>query len=211
MKSFVLSLLLLSCLCCFADDTNIIAMSDWSEPVGFDDHAIRGRLLIVAGSEPAYGGPKTENLTMTFVELQNVTGACCGSVKVYFDIMGLNSDLFGANGVPFTSPLTGDAGFPGPSFSPCWVVLPYNSTIRLFVDSTTRSSVRIHPNGEIWRRLSISPSDTNVYYLSATLTISTPTNGTLTVTPPGSMGYHKYADWSGKLIFPKTKIFASKQ
>jgi hypothetical protein len=33
MKSVVFSFLLLSCLCCFADDTNVMAMSDWSEPV----------------------------------------------------------------------------------------------------------------------------------------------------------------------------------
>jgi hypothetical protein len=212
MKSIALSFLLLSCLCCFADDTNIIAMSDWSEPVGFDHHSIRGRLLIVAGSEPNYGGPKTDNATMMFVELQYAPGACCGSVKVYFDGMGLKCDLTDSNGKPGSKPKFGGGGRGGRGpLIPSWVVVPYNSTIRLFVNSGSKSPLTISQSGEPWSYWSIPSSDTNVYYLSASLTISTPTNATLTATPHESPNIHEYAAWNGKLIFPKMKISANKQ
>ncbi len=88
LKFATLPILLLTCLSCFADDTNIIAKGDWSEPVELrnletgHDHYIRGRLLFVEGYEPAYGGPRTNNAAMTFVELQNVTGAYGESVDV---------------------------------------------------------------------------------------------------------------------------------
>ena len=90
MKSIAIRLLVSSCMACIrciaADETSIIVATGWSEPVESKHHAIRGRLLIVEGDEPAYGGPKTEIHSMTFVELQNLSMG--GSVKVYFDVMG---------------------------------------------------------------------------------------------------------------------------
>jgi hypothetical protein len=204
LKSVASALILFIGIQCFAaDTTNAIVMTDWSEPVDFNDHAIRGRLLILEGSEPAFGGPKTERHVSMFVELQHLTGACCPSVKLYFDVMGLNCDLVETNGTHLSLENVGGWGGRGP-LQPRWVVLPYNSTIRLFINSGSRSPLRIHQNGEPWRRWSIKPDDIKAYFLSATLDISTPTNSVLTVTPPVSVGPHDYADWKGKLVFPKT-------
>jgi hypothetical protein len=208
MKSIALSFLLLGSLYCFAGDTNIIAMSDWSEPVALmnqigHDQVIRGRLLIVAGSSSDYGGSEPNNQTMMFVELQNLQG----SVKLYFDVMGLKCNLIDSNGNPAPEPNGKGWGGGGPVI-PSWLVLPGNSTIRLIVNGGRKSPLTICKGGEPWDYWSIPSSDTNVYFLSGTLTIAKPTNSTLTVTPPGD--YHQYADWSGKLIFPKIEISANK-
>lgn len=74
MKAFVPCLILTAHQLCFAGEgTNIIAVSEWSKPVslcnqGLHDIGIRGRLLILQGMEPAYGGPPTTNGAMTFIE-----------------------------------------------------------------------------------------------------------------------------------------------
>jgi len=182
MKTFALALLLSSGLGCLADDTNILCASDWSQPVSLrvlergHDHAIRGRLLIVAGSEPAYGGPKTDNHATTFVELQNVTGAYSEGIEVCFDVMKLSCTLTNQNGKSVPMPAGGGWGGRGP-LGPTWVTLPYNSTIRLFVNAGSKTPLAVYPNGEPWRHWSISPSETNVYYLSGTLEIYSRTNG----------------------------------
>ena len=215
MKSIALSLLLLSSIYCFAaDNTNVIAMSDWSLPVGLQDNelhdqAIRGRLLIVEGSEPAYGGPKTETHAMTFVELQNVTGANCGSVEVCFDVMKLNCDLSDESGKSVPKPAGGAWGGRGP-FSPCWVALPYNSTIRLFVNAGSRIPLAVYPNGEPACHWSISPSDTNVYYLSGTLSIFTRTDNAISSMPQSLQQNFYDSHCKGTLNFPKMKISAKK-
>ena len=144
-----------------------------------------------------------------FVELQHVTGACCPSVKLYFDVMGLNCDLVETNGARIPLEEVPGWGGRGP-LGPCWVALPYDSTIRLFVNSGSRYPLHVHQNGEPWRRWSIKPDETKAYFLSATLVISTPTNSVLTVSPPGSPP-HSYADWRGKLVFPKTRFVVKNQ
>ena len=210
LKSVASALILFRSIHCFAaENTNVVVMTAWSEPVGFNDHAVRGRLLILEGSEPAYGGPKTERHVSMFVELQHVTGACCPSVKLYFDVMGLNCDLVETNGTHLPLENVGGWGGRGP-LGPRWVILPYNSTIRLFINSGSRSPLHIHQNGEPWRRWSIKPDETKAYFLSATLGISMPTNSVLMVTPPVSVGPHDYADWEGKLVFPKTRFVVKK-
>lgn len=192
-----------------AEDTNVLAASDWSAPVDSQarvDHPIRGRLLILSGSEPGYGGPKTYSDTMLFVELQNETGACCGSIKMWFDVMGLKLDLVDANGKPATIDQVGGWSGRG-AIGGCWVVLPYNSTQRLFVNPGTKSPLRICRGGEPWDRWSIPSTDTSAYYLSGTLTVSTPTNSTFSVVPQEKQGApHAYAEWTGTLTFPKMKI-----
>ena len=192
-----------------AEDTNVLIAGDWSALVDSEvriDHPIRGRLLILSGSEPAYGGPKTDNQTMLFVELQNATGGCCGSIKHWFDVMGLKLDLVDANGKPAPVDRVGGWGGRGP-LSGCWVVLPYNSTQRLFVNPGTKSPLRICRGGEPWNRWLVASTDTNIYYLSGTLTVSTPTNSSFSVIPQEKEGApHNYAEWTGTLKFPKVKI-----
>jgi hypothetical protein len=219
MKSIVVWLLLFCSLCLFADEnTNVIVRTDWSEPVSLrvlatgHDHAIRGRLLIVSGSEPAYGGPPTDNAAMTFIELQNVTGAQGQSVEFNFDVMKLNCSLTDQNGKSDPKPNAGPWGGRGP-FAPCWVVLPYNSTVRLFVNGGSRIPLSVYPNGEPWSHWSISPSDTNAYYLSGTLEIRTRTNLD-TNSPEGLRKLHQmFYDQHCKatVVFPKVRIPTNKK
>jgi hypothetical protein len=200
MKTIASFLIFAACQLCFAGvDTNIIVMSEWSKPVSLrddqlHDETIRGRLLILQGMEPAYGGPPTTNEAMTFVELQNVTGACCDSIDIYFAVTNLHCELSDATGkaVPKTSPLGWSGRGP---FLPCWVNLPYNSRIRLFVNGGSLNPLMVYPSGEPWSRWSIPANGTNVYYLTGTLSVSTHTNSAL---PPD---YYK-----ATLIFPKTRI-----
>jgi len=189
----------------------VIAMSDWSDKVEFNDCAVRGRLVIVEGYQPAYDGPRTSKQSMMFVELQNVTDAVGGSVKLYVDVNNLHLDLLDANGARIKHPLGGSGGGTPSSGGSDWVVLPYNSTIRLFVEHGGQSPLTIYENGVLERPWTISASDTNVYYLSGSLTITQPTNGTLQVMPHESWDIHSYADWSGTLMFPKARSSVNKQ
>ena len=216
MKFIALFLLLLSGLRSFADEnTNVIAASDWSKPISLrvletgHNHAIRGRLLIVAGSEPAYGGPQTETHAMTFVELQNVTGAQGENIEVCFDVMKLNCNLTDESGKPVPKPTGMTWGGRGP-FPPSWVVLPYNSTIRLFVNSGSRTPLAVYPSGEPWSHWSISPNATNIYYLSGTLEICARTNGLTSIIPELQQTYYDQ-NCKGTLIFPKMKISINRE
>jgi hypothetical protein len=220
MKFTAFSILFLICFSCFADDTNIIFKGDWSEPVGLQnlesghDHAIRGRLLIIAGSEPAYGGPKTDNAAMMFVELQNVTGAYSETPDVLFDSTKLKCKLTDEYGNDVPNPMRGMA-YSGRGALVNWVKLPYNSTIRLFVNSESKSPLSIHPNGEPWSQpWSISSGDTNVYYLSGVLELRTSTNGLAKIfgdSMPLSRKQEYYEkDCIKTLTFPKGKISVPK-
>jgi hypothetical protein len=182
---------------CFAgENTNVVLMSEWSEPVSLrddqsHDQAIRGRLLILQGMEPAYGGPPTTNGAMTFVELQNVG---IGGIEVYFSVTNLHCVLSDATGKAVRKPTQVSWGGRGP-FLPCWVNLPYNSTIRLFVNGGRLNPLMVYPSGEPWTRWSIPANGTNAYHLAGTLSVSTHTNSSL---PPE---YYK-----ATLTFPKTRI-----
>ena len=217
MKFTALSILLLVCLSCFADDTNIIAKSDWSDPVELVNletghrHNICGRLLIIEGNEPAYGGPKTDNAAMTFVELRNVTGAYGENVDVCFDSMKLKCTLTDMNGKDVPKPMGGAWSGRGP-LGPYWVTLPYNSSIRLFLNCGNKSPLSIYSNGEPWSHWSISSGDTNVYYLSGTFEVFTRTNW-----PAGRPESLQSLDRAyydqhckGKLTFPKMKVAVPK-
>lgn len=211
--------LVLICLPCLADETNIIVKTEWSEPVGLrnletgHEHTIRGRLLIVSGMEPAYGGPKTDNAAMTFVELQNVTGAYGENADVCFDTMKLKCALTDQDGkdVPKTR---GGGGWGGRGpLGPYWVTLPYNSTIRLFVNRGQKSPLAVFPSGEPWSHWSISPIETNTYYLSGTLELCTRTNAIPKIFGSASLSSKQsfYEQHCIKtLTFPKVKISVPK-
>jgi hypothetical protein len=209
-KTILIALLILGAFRVFADDTNIIVATDWSKPVVADlDYSVRGRLVITDGSEPAYGGPKSENHTMMFVELQNTFGAHGGeSVKLYFNVSGLKCNLVDSEGKPAPKPklMLYDGR---PPFAPYWIVLPYNSTIRLFVNPGSKSPLRITKSGLPWEYWEIPSNDTNDYYLSGTLTISTDTNAMLIAKPHDEVNPHEYHEWEGTLVFSKVKISAN--
>lgn len=210
----IVAMLVFSCQMSFAswgDDTNtnLIAKSDWSEPVSLVNdqlhrHLIRGRLLIVKGMEPAYGGPSTKG-AMTFVELHNITGAYGDAIDVYFDVMNLNCQLSEATGKEVPAPTGGPWGGRGP-FAPVWVKLPYNSTIRLFINGGRMNPLSVYPGGEPWCYWSIPSSDTNTYYLIGTLSLSTHTNMSLNPV-------FRERDYKEKrtatLVFPKMLILPS--
>lgn len=171
--------------------------------------------MIIGGNEPAYGGPHTDNAAMTFIELQNVTGAYSENVEVCFDSMKLSCVLTDEHGKSVPKPMGGGWSGRGP-LGPYWVTLPYNSTIRLFVNCGRKSPLAVYPNGEPWSRWSISSIDTNVYYLSGTLEICTSTNHLAKVLgdAPASLKqlyYEQYEQNCRKtLTFPKMRISVPK-
>ena len=212
MRAIVSCFIFVACQLCFAaGDTNIIAMSDWSKPISLrneegHDESIRGRLLIVQGMEPDLGGLLTSNWAMTFVELQNVTGACCDAIDVYFAVTNLHCELSDITGkaVPI---LNGGGGSGRGPLLPCWVNLPYNTTIRLFVNGGRMDPLMLYPSGKPWVHWSIPSTDTNTYYLSGTLNLSTHTNFSL---PPEfrEMDYRRHC--TATLEFPKVRITTSR-
>jgi len=184
--------------CAAFEETNVVAASDWSAPVDHQFHALRGRLLILEGA------PADNRLTM-FVELQNAQPGAGTSLKLFFDVMDLKCELTDARGKPGPEPLNRPWGGRGP-FPPGWVILPYASTLRLFVNPGTREPLTLCPGGEPWRSWVIPAADTNTYYLSATLTVATPTNASLVATPHAEGNIHEYTAWQGTLVFPKFKL-----
>jgi len=158
--------------------------------------------MIVQGMEPAYGGPPTTNGAMTFVELQNVTRnesrTCCDDIDVCFDVKNLSCELLDSTGKAIPKPTAGPWGGRGP-FAPSWVKLPYNSTIRLFVNGGTIDPLTVYPSGAPWIHWSIASNDTNTYLLTGTLNLFTHTN--LSIPPEFRKMF-----CTATLEFPKVRI-----
>lgn len=191
------------CICIAGTDTNIIAMSEWSKPVTLrndqlHDQSIRGRLVIVKGHEPAYGGSETNNGSMTFIELRDVTAASGDSSRIYFDVMKLRCQLSDATGKPVPPPKCGPYSGRG-AFTPIWLTLPYNSAIRLFVNGGKLDPISIYPSGEPACYWSIPNADSNIYYLTGTLALASKTNA-----PP-----EMQCDYNATLVFPKFSVHPS--
>ncbi len=207
MKSTTLLLFLASYQFCVAGgDTNIIAMSGWSKPVAtFYGETLRARMIIAQEHSPAHAGPWPE--TEVYLELQNVSSAAGSPMQVYFNPgQALHCEVVGTRGRP---PLQIGGGPNGGGAGACWVTLPYDSTIRLRANMyghgyRVGNGLYIQmcpPNAQGWV---IQPSDTNVYFMSGTFTVTPPTN-------------HVAKDleesrtiWSGTLEFPKMKIWPPK-
>jgi hypothetical protein len=213
MKPIISSFFVLaSCQLCFSrGDANVIAMSEWSKPISLPNEQlhnqdIRGRLLIVQGMEPAYGGPPTTNGAMTFVELQNVTGAQGEGIDVYFAVTNLHCQLSDRTGKALPEPGGVAWGGRGP-FAPYWLRLPYNSTVRLFINGGSMNPLMVYPSGEPWRRWSIAADSTNAYFLSGTLNLSTHTNLSLS---PEFREPDYQLNRKATLEFPKMRIRSGK-
>jgi hypothetical protein len=178
-------------------NSNIIAMSAWSEPTGSsndtDSWPIRARLIVCYGYSPRYTGARPE--TQVYLEIQNVSDT---ALQIYCDFEnGLQGELRDINSKQVTS-----GGGPGSgTFPPAsWVTLPYDATIRLraswFGYGMPRHNGLMIP---LYRKLIIRPGDPNAYALHATFTVVPPTNH---VCPPG---YHV---WQGKVALPAMSISA---
>jgi hypothetical protein len=207
MRAATLFLLLTACQFCIAGgETNIIAMSDWSKPVGTKyGQTLRGRMLIAQEHSPAHAGPTPE--TEVYLELQNVSGAAGAPMQICFDPgRGLRCEVLDADGKP--PPSIGGAGSGGGAGA-CWITLPYDCTIRLRANmygygKKAGDGLLIQMSPPAMQRWDIQAGDTNVYFMSGTFTVTTPAN-------------HVARDfdetrsiWSGTLELPKMKISVPK-
>ena len=146
----------------------------------------------------------TTNRAMTFVELQNTSGAYDeAGIDILFDVTKLNCELSDGMG-RVLPPSGGPWGGRGP-FGPCWVKLPYNSTIRLFVNGGSTDPLMVYPNGKPWCYWSIPANDTNVLFLAGTLDLATHTNTTFSGPPELTERYWK-EHCTATLSFPKTRL-----
>ena len=196
MRTLVALVFLAAHWCCFASgDTNVIAMSNWSTPVS----NLRVRMIVAHGRGVNFAGPWPE--TQFYLEFQNVSGR---DMEFFFDPWnGLRSQLEDAKGKTVS---TGGGGS-GSGAGASWIILPYDSTIRLRANMFGYGekpgdglNLTLYPP-QAWR---IKPGDTNAYFLSGTFTVTTPTNSR-----PKDLEADRVV-WSGTLELPKMRILAPK-
>jgi hypothetical protein len=194
-------LVLVTCQCCLAgDDTNVIAIGDWSKSVGTSDgQSLRGRMLVTQASLPGLE-------TKVYLELQNVSVAAGAPMQVYFDPrQGLHCEVLDGQNKP---PPQQGGGANGGGASACSVTLPYDSMIRLRANMYGHGYGEGHSlyiqmcNAQHWV---IDRTDTNVYFMSGTFTVRPPTNHITSGLDEAR------AMWSGTLEFPKMKIWPAKR
>jgi hypothetical protein len=182
--------------------TNIIALSDWSQPVGTDyGQILRGRMLLAQEHSPAYLGqiPETE----FYLELQNVSRAVGRPMQIYFEPgAGLHCEVLNANGKP---PPAVAGGGSGSGAGPCWITLPYDATIRLRANmygfgKKKGDGFLIAMSEPRMQRWDIQTGDTSVYFMSGKFTVKTPTNHVTKNFDEAS------SIWTGTLDLPKMKI-----
>ncbi len=185
----------------FGQETNAVAVSDWSKAtggttVGVSDAVLRGRLFILEGHSPAYAGANPE--TQIYVEIQNVS-TTSDPVRFYFDPQnGIQAELRDVRGEPAPEIGSGgDGGFP----SAHWITLPYDSTIRLRASWYAHgTSSRERLNIPFFNEIAIKAGDTNDYYLSVKFRSAIPKN---------YLGDTNGNVWQGTLTFPVTKLASS--
>lgn len=181
-----------------AVESKLLAVSDWSEPVGYREvgkHgcSIRGRLLICEGYSSAYTGKTPE--TQVYLELHNVSNGVGSPIELYCDVRdGLQCELLDGHGQAAPTPPTFNGGFP----EACWITLPHDATVRL------RASWYGHGTQEgsdlrvpVYHELAVPAGTTNDYFLSGTFTVAPPTNH---VFSPG------HEIWKGKLVLPRFQV-----
>ena len=193
-------------------NTNIIAVSDWSQIVT-GKSSLRARMLL------AHLYPFPFSDTILYIELQNAEQN--GPVQFYYDPgIGLHCKLVDARGNPAPQMAMGGSGRNEPVN--CWILLPEDATIRLRANTSSVVQLLGHPpidkgdflslflipsrsiSTEI-RYWTIPAGDTNDYYLSGTLTIASPTNSVVQ-NPQASVKV-----FQGTLELPKMKISLKKQ
>lgn len=206
MKGIASLLFLAACQFSYAgEDTNIVAMSDWSKPVSAANGAtIRARMIISQVNSPAHAGPQKE--TAFYLEFQNVTGAVGSPLQFYFDpVRALRCELLDADGKP---PPAEGMGGSGSGAGPCWITLPYDSTIRL---RANMYGYGLKPEDGFMLVVSppqgwtIRPGNTKTYFMSGTFTVTAPKNHVAKDSEDAR------TIWSGTLELPKMKLTLPKQ
>lgn len=160
-------------------------------------------MILAYGQSPAHSGLQPE--TQVHLEFQNVSGAIILPTQFYFDPWtGLRCGMRDAKG----SLVEPRGGGSGAGAGASWITLPYDSTIRLRANMYGYGSkpgegliLALSPLEQSWW---IGAGDTNVYYLSGTFTVTTPTNYV-----PKDLETAR-ATWSGTLELPKMKITVPK-
>jgi len=182
--------------------TNLLAVGDWSKPVkDRAGYSLRGRLLVF--DTPHYGGQSKEwwGNAPVYVELENLSPRTDQALAVYFALGdGLECDLRDARGKPLPPPSAFFSynGPPRPWTRQCWIVVPFDGSVRLRADpqvggfSPKSSGLTI--GFSMGKRWTIPAGDTN-YFLSGTF--SPPTNH------PSPPTCHV---WQGKLELPAVRV-----
>ena len=163
---------------CFAGgDTNLIGVSNWSKPVGEGfENQLCVRTVLTYGRSLGFSGPWPE--TQFYLEFEN-SAPPLFATEFYFDPEhGLHCEVRDANG-KLLSPGGGGSGPGGNRAS--WIMLPRDSTIRLRAGAYGFGQkpgeglrLALWPlSGQDWV---IPAGDTNTYFLSGRLTLTTPTN-----------------------------------
>ena len=200
-KLSILLLLLVSLECCLGqNDTNLIAAGDWSETAldGGGLFALRGRLLVYDDSSS-----NALNHARVYLELQHVhvsNSAWDPPVAVYFEF-ATNNDLHFDLRDKFDKAVPEVPVFTwGPVPDPYWVTLPYESTLRLRVDTllgpdSKPDGLEILVPGGCWI---IQPNAHDDFFLSATFTAPED--------QPSPFSPQYYHVWKGVLHLPPVKI-----
>jgi len=204
MKTITLFLLLAACQLSFAGgDTNIIAMSDWSKPVGTSlGQTLRGRMILAQGYSGGFRGPWPA--TEFYLELQNVSEGS-PTMTFYFDPAGLHCQMVDSNGKP---PPPQGGGGSGGGAGACSITLPRDGTIRLRVGMYGYGRppgdglrLALDPPSQWWE---ILPGNTNDYFLSGTFSVAPHTNSVARDFET------ERAIWSGTLDLPKMRVWVGK-
>ncbi|HET6408695.1 MAG TPA: hypothetical protein VFG14_12495 [Chthoniobacteraceae bacterium] len=177
MRAITLFVLLGARQFCFAgEETNIVAMSEWSTPVASSDgQTLRGRMLIAQEHSLAHRVAWPE--TAFYLELQNVSGAVGAPMQIYFDPgRSLQCEVLDSYGKP--PPSVGGAGS-GAGINACWITLPHGSTIRLRANMygygrKPGDGFLIQMSPPSRQRWDIQSGDPNAYFMSGTLTVTAP-------------------------------------
>jgi hypothetical protein len=183
------------------EDTNVLALGNWSGPVSNEYGCkLRGRLAMCA--YPDHRGHANRVDLGVYVELQEYSDSLHGDVHVYCDFTkGLKCEVADANGRP---PEPVGIGYNGGAPGSQWISLPPFASIRLRANVFAGGRLRDGGLG-LWFTgaggWTIKPADTNTYFLSATLTV-TP--------PPNTNSFNHTQIWSGTLNLPQMKIWAGR-
>ncbi len=185
----VVFLFLLSCQCCFAVTANDkVVAGEWSESV----NGLRGRLLFgedVPSNDARVG--------VVYLELQNISAAG-NNIQVFYD--AAHSLLFELRDPDGKLRKSDGLGFRGFIPSPCWLVLPKDSTLKFRVNldgygTAKDEGLLLGLPGEAWI---IPSSETNNFFLSATFTVNPPKE------------HDRAIIWEGTLRLPAVRIPSKK-